>query len=142
MFLFILESIGTSELILIGMVALIIFGPRKLPELMRTFGKTMAEFRRSTNEFKASWEREVDLENFGDLGAATPEKNIDETRTIGRSNYPVKAEVELPAVKAISADQFSEVQTEKVKQHEFADEPEVRKSSESETREPDKRDWL
>ena len=34
-YLFILESIGTSELLLIGLVALIIFGPRKLPELAR-----------------------------------------------------------------------------------------------------------
>jgi TatA/E family protein of Tat protein translocase len=49
---FILESIGTSELILIGLVALIVFGPRKLPEFARTLGKMMNEFRRSTDDFK------------------------------------------------------------------------------------------
>lgn len=59
MYLFILESIGTSELLLIGLVALIFFGPRKLPEFARTLGKLMNEFRRSSNEFKQTWEREV-----------------------------------------------------------------------------------
>lgn len=59
MFLLILESIGTSELILIAVVALIVFGPRKLPQMAKTLGKTMAEFRNATNEFKTTWEREV-----------------------------------------------------------------------------------
>ena len=58
-YLFIFESIGTSELMLIGLVALIVFGPRKIPELARTVGKTMAEFRRSTDDFKKTWEREA-----------------------------------------------------------------------------------
>lgn len=62
--LFIFESIGTSELILIGIVALIVFGPRKLPDLAKKFGKTMSEFKKATNEFKDTWEREVDLEKF------------------------------------------------------------------------------
>lgn len=62
MYLFILESIGTSELILIGIVALIVFGPRKLPQLARTIGKTMADFRRTTNDFKSTWEKEVNFE--------------------------------------------------------------------------------
>jgi sec-independent protein translocase protein TatB len=50
-FLFILESIGTSELILIGIIALIFLGPRKLPQIAKTIGKTMADFRNTTNEF-------------------------------------------------------------------------------------------
>lgn len=62
-YLFILESIGTSELLMIGLIALIIFGPRKLPEIIRTIGKTMGEFRRSTDEFKRTWQKEVDFEN-------------------------------------------------------------------------------
>lgn len=60
MYLFIFESIGTQELILIGLVALIIFGPRKLPELARTIGKTMADFRKVTSEFKSTWEKEIE----------------------------------------------------------------------------------
>jgi len=61
-FLFILESIGTSELILIGVIALIFLGPRKLPEIARKIGKITAEFRNTTNEFKQTWEREVNFE--------------------------------------------------------------------------------
>ena len=45
MFLFIFESIGTSELVLIGIVALIFLGPRKMPEMARKIGKMMNEFR-------------------------------------------------------------------------------------------------
>ena len=63
MFLFILESIGTPELILIAVVALIVLGPRKLPQIAKTAAKTMAEFRNATNEFKSTWEREVAFED-------------------------------------------------------------------------------
>lgn len=61
MYLFIFESVGTSELILIGIVALIFLGPRKMPEYARKIGKMMNEFRSTTSEFKQTWEREVDF---------------------------------------------------------------------------------
>jgi TatA/E family protein of Tat protein translocase len=64
-FLFIFESIGTPELILIAVVALIIFGPRKLPQFAKSIGKTMSEFRNATNEFKSTWEKEVEFEDEG-----------------------------------------------------------------------------
>jgi Tat protein translocase TatB subunit len=64
LFLFIGESIGMQELIFIGVIALIIFGPRKLPQMARTIGKAMAEFRRTTSEFKETWQKEVDFEEF------------------------------------------------------------------------------
>ncbi len=74
-YLFILESIGTSELLLIGLVALIIFGPRRLPELARMLGKARNEFKRTTDDFKQTWVREVDFESedkqIGELGART-----------------------------------------------------------------------
>ena len=63
MFLFIGESLGLQELIFIGIFALIIFGPRKLPELARTIGKAMAEFRKATSDFRSTWEKEVDFDN-------------------------------------------------------------------------------
>lgn len=63
MFLFILESIGTSELILIGIVALVFLGPRKLPEIARKIGKITSEFRGTASEFKQTWEREVSFED-------------------------------------------------------------------------------
>jgi Tat protein translocase TatB subunit len=61
-FLFIFESIGTSEMILVGIVALIFLGPRKLPELAKKAGKIMAEFRGTASEFKQTWEKEVNFE--------------------------------------------------------------------------------
>jgi TatA/E family protein of Tat protein translocase len=60
--LLIFESIGAPELLVILVVALIIFGPRKLPQLSRSLGKSLAEFRRHSDEFKRTWEREVELE--------------------------------------------------------------------------------
>ncbi|HUQ31519.1 MAG TPA: twin-arginine translocase TatA/TatE family subunit [Pyrinomonadaceae bacterium] len=59
MFLFILEGLGTSELMLILIVALVIFGPRKLPQLSRSIGKSLANFKRASEDFKQTWEKEV-----------------------------------------------------------------------------------
>jgi sec-independent protein translocase protein TatB len=53
------ETIGWQELIVIGILALIFFGPRKIPDLARTVGKYMAEFRKITGEFRKTWEEEV-----------------------------------------------------------------------------------
>jgi sec-independent protein translocase protein TatA len=55
-------SIGWQELILIFIVALIVFGPRKLPEIGKTIGKGMAEFKKASNELKQTWEDEVRLD--------------------------------------------------------------------------------
>lgn len=45
-------------------MALVFFGPRKLPQLSRTLGKNLAEFRKASEDFKRTWEREVALEEF------------------------------------------------------------------------------
>ena len=62
MFALILESLGTTELLFILAIALIFFGPRKLPQLARSMGKGLAEFRKASDDFKRTWEREVALE--------------------------------------------------------------------------------
>lgn len=64
MFLLILDSLSSSELLVILGAALILFGPRRLPQLSRQLGKALTEFRRASEDFKRTWEREVNLENF------------------------------------------------------------------------------
>lgn len=63
MLLFIFEGLGTSELILILIVALVLFGPRKLPQLSRSLGKSLANFKRASEDFKQTWEKEVARES-------------------------------------------------------------------------------
>ena len=58
-----LESLGTTELLVILVVALVLFGPRRLPEMTRKFGKSLNEFKRASDDFKRTWEREVALES-------------------------------------------------------------------------------
>jgi TatA/E family protein of Tat protein translocase len=55
-------SIGMPELIIIFFIALIIFGPRKLPELGRSLGKSLGEFRRASNELRNTLEEEIRAE--------------------------------------------------------------------------------
>jgi sec-independent protein translocase protein TatA len=57
-----LGSIGMPELIIIFVIALIIFGPRKLPELGRSLGKSLAEFKKASNELKNTLEEEIRIE--------------------------------------------------------------------------------
>jgi len=61
-------SIGLPELIMIFVVALLLFGPRKLPEIGRSIGKAMGEFRRASNDLKRSLEEEVAAEELRDVG--------------------------------------------------------------------------
>jgi TatA/E family protein of Tat protein translocase len=55
-------SVGVPELIIIFTIALIIFGPRKLPELGKSLGKSLAEFKRASNELKHTLDEEIRLE--------------------------------------------------------------------------------
>jgi TatA/E family protein of Tat protein translocase len=59
-------NLGFPEMIFIFFVALVIFGPKKLPEIGRQIGKALNEFKRASNEFKSQIESEIsqiDLEN-------------------------------------------------------------------------------
>jgi sec-independent protein translocase protein TatB len=59
-------NLGLPEMIFIFLLALIIFGPKKLPEIGRQIGRALNEFKRASNEFKAQIENEIsslDLQN-------------------------------------------------------------------------------
>ena len=55
-------SIGMSELLIIFVIALIVFGPRKLPELGRSLGKSLGEFKRASNDLRTTLEDEIHVE--------------------------------------------------------------------------------
>src|SRR4030088_3559116 len=55
-------TLGGPEVILILVVALIVFGPRRLPEMRKSMGKMLAEFRKASNDFKRTIEDELEAE--------------------------------------------------------------------------------
>ncbi len=67
-------SIGFQELIIIFTIALLIFGPKKLPEVGRSIGKALREFRRTSDEIKEKIEEEIQVEEFRDI-----KKDIEQT---------------------------------------------------------------
>lgn len=64
--------IGMPELVIIFVVALIVFGPRKLPELGRSLGKSLSEFKRASNELRSTLDEEIRLEDRRAAAAAAP----------------------------------------------------------------------
>ena len=71
-------SLGVPEMIFIFVLALLLFGPKKLPEVGRTLGKAMSEFRRASSELKATFDREMktlERETEGIKEAATSFNN-------------------------------------------------------------------
>ncbi len=59
-------GIGMTELIIILVIALLVLGPEKLPDLARAVGRGIGEFRRATNELKDSFNSDDDLKNLKD----------------------------------------------------------------------------
>jgi TatA/E family protein of Tat protein translocase len=65
-------SIGMPELVIILVIALIIFGPRKLPELGRSLGRSIGEFRRASNELRSTLEEEIRVEEQKNASTQKP----------------------------------------------------------------------
>ena len=75
-------SIGMPELIVIFSLALLIFGPRKLPELGRSLGRSLSEFKRASNELKNTLDEEIRLDE---------RRAAEETRSAERLRLDTKA---------------------------------------------------
>ena len=95
-------------MILIGIIALIFLGPRKLPQIAKTIGKTMADFRNTTNEFKSTWEREVNFEEettalrSGDFPSGGPVA-VPESIPVGANSDSLA----VPTIKPVQPDMFT-----------------------------------
>jgi len=97
-------SIGMPEMIIILVIALIIFGPRKLPELGRSLGRSINEFKKASNELRSTLEEEIRVEEQKEQRAQvhteqTAAITAAETHTV---TPPV---VEPPTVTPVAADQ-------------------------------------
>jgi Tat protein translocase TatB subunit len=78
-------NLGMPEMIFIFLLALVVVGPRKLPELGRQLGKALAEFKRASNEFKNQLEVEmmnIELEERAKKAPAAAGLDADSNRTI------------------------------------------------------------
>ncbi len=84
-------TLGVPELILIFVVALLLFGPRKMPEIGRSIGRALGEFRRASNEFKRTIEDEVAAEDVREV-----ERDLKGIRGVGKELRDLKRSIESP----------------------------------------------
>ena len=88
--------LGVPELLLIFAVILIVFGPRKIPEIGRLLGKAMGEFRKATDDLKNTIEREVRLEELKKItpptldSFMTPDESVSRTEPVSLYETPVE----------------------------------------------------
>ena len=102
MVLLILESLGSTELLFILLMALVFMGPRKLPQLSRSLGKHLAQFRQASEEFKRTWDREVTLDEISAQFCVTPSVPHSEESILDHDN-PGRP-LEPPTIEAVAAD--------------------------------------
>jgi sec-independent protein translocase protein TatA len=97
-------SLGMTEVLFILVLALIIFGPRKLPQLGKTLGESLAQFRKASEDFKRTWEAEVTVEEKK-LNVPPPATggapSEDKPATESKSEPSSKPEVSGPVTPAI-----------------------------------------
>ncbi len=81
-------SMGMPEMMMIFVVALILFGPRQMPQIGKSIGKALGEFRRASNEFKRTIEDEVAGEDLVEL-----KKGLEEVQDVGREITSIRDNV-------------------------------------------------
>ena len=80
-----MKRMSFSETVFLFVLALVIFGPKKLPEIARMVGKYMNEFRRASNEFKAQMEQEIRHLEIADMKRTILEPSPTPTGTASRT---------------------------------------------------------
>jgi sec-independent protein translocase protein TatA len=103
-------GLGIPELIVIFVIALIVFGPKKLPDLGKSIGRAMAEFKKASDEFQDSVRSEIkDVEKTAEF---------EEIKKLGRLEPPAYAETgqeQTPVVPAADPEPASPPQPEQAK---------------------------
>ena len=89
-------NLGWPEIMIILVIALIVFGPRKLPELGKTLGQSLAQFRKASEDFKRTWDKEATLEETGDTNSRLNQFALAEQNSILETEAASAAEA--PAV--------------------------------------------
>jgi sec-independent protein translocase protein TatB len=84
-------------------MALVFFGPRKLPQLSRTIGKNVATFRRASEDFKRTWDREVSMEELNFTNVEPDQQRAFADNSI-LDNAQVGEPIEPPTIEAVPAD--------------------------------------
>lgn len=74
-------GLGMPEILMILAIALIVIGPKKLPDLAKTLGRAMGEFKRSAQDFKQSLDVETTVKDMTDIEGITDKKNTDDKIT-------------------------------------------------------------
>lgn len=67
-----MPQIGPLEILVVGVIALIVFGPKRLPELARSMGRALAEFRRQAGELRAEFSAGIDDVDEGAVDTSNP----------------------------------------------------------------------
>lgn len=91
-------SLGVPELLLIFAVILIVFGPRRIPEIGRTLGKALGEFRKATDDLKNTIEREVRIEELKKITPPSLEEMLTPPESVSRSAPQVDEPSSRPVV--------------------------------------------
>jgi TatA/E family protein of Tat protein translocase len=95
-------SLGFPELLLIFIVALIVFGPKRLPEVGRTLGKALGEFKKATDDLKNTIEREVRVDELRQLTPANLMRPNETVVSRGEPSAPPDEFAMLPETAAAS----------------------------------------
>ena len=74
-------GLGMPEILMILAIALIVIGPKKLPDLAKTLGRAMGEFKRSAQDFKQSLDVETTVKDMTDIEGITKKNNTDDNTT-------------------------------------------------------------
>ena len=90
-------NLGWPEILIILGIALIIFGPRKLPELGKSLGQSLAQFRRASEDFKRTWEQEVEMEKYKLTSLEEETKSFAQEESIAQEEALNPAEPEAAA---------------------------------------------